>query len=203
MGTESEKESTADRPANSETDEASSPKEDFAPEAASVEAFAQEMIRKLEAEKKQLLDQLVRKQAEMENVRKRTQREKEEFLQYSLFNTLQSLLPVLDGFELALASDGSGEEYRKGVELIYQQFCGALEKLGVEPIEAKDREFDPHLHEAVATQETDQYPDHQVIEEIQRGYYFKSRVLRPARVMVSQRPPAEENTELNSNGPNA
>ena len=147
-----------------------------------------ERVRRLQAEKQELTDQLQRKQAELENFRKRVQREKEEFLQYSLVSTLQELLPVLDGFELALETSGSGEEYRKGVELIYQQFRGILQKLGLQEIESKGREFDPYLHEAVATVETEEYPDQQIIEELQRGYSFRHRLVRPSRVKVAKRP---------------
>ncbi len=171
--------------------EEAAPGEDFAP-AAVGEETAEEKIQKLEAEKKQLLDQLLRKQAELENFRKRVDRDKEEHLQYALFNTVKTLLPILDGFELALQSDGGGEEYRRGVELIYQQFYSALQKLGLEAVESKGREFDPHLHEAIATMETDQYPDHEIVEELQRGYFFKQRLLRPALVKVARRPAQEE-----------
>ena len=156
-------------------------------------ADLEETIRKLETEKRQLSEQLQRKQAEFENLRKRLSLEKEEFLQYSLFDTLKSFLPILDGFELALESDGSGEDYRKGVELIYQQLRSTLQRLGLEVMEAKGREFDPHLHEAIATVVTDQYADHEIVEEVQRGYLFKQRVLRPAWVKVAKHPVAEEN----------
>lgn len=190
MGVEPEKETPEPMASVSGAAEASPPAEDFVSEGAPAEARTTELIRKLEAEKKQLVEQLMRKQAELENFRKRTQREKEEFLQYGLFHTLQSLLPVLDGFELALTSDGGGDDYRKGVELIYQQLWGALEKLGLERMETKDCVFDPYLHEAVALVETNEYPDHQIVEELQRGYFFKQRVLRPARVKIAQRPSA-------------
>ncbi|MBI1955787.1 MAG: nucleotide exchange factor GrpE [Acidobacteria bacterium] len=155
-------------------------------------AGLEETVRRLEAERRQLTDQLLRKQAEFENLRKRLSREKEEFLQYSLFDTVKSFLPILDGFELALASDGGGEDYRKGIELIYQQLCSTLQKLGLEVMEVKGREFDPHLQEAIATVETDQYAEHQIVEEVQRGYLFKQRVLRPAWVIIAKHPVVEE-----------
>ena len=155
-------------------------------------ADLEETVRRLEAEKRQLTDQLLRQQAEFENLRKRLSREKEEFLQYSLFDMVKALLPILDGFELALVSDGGGEDYRKGVELIYQQLRSTLQKLGLEVMEVKGRKFDPHLHEAVAAIETDQYAEHQIVEELQRGYLFKQRVLRPAQVIISKHPVVEE-----------
>ena len=166
--------------------------EDFTPPPLAEESGA-EIIRKLQADKQQLTDQLLRKQAELENVRKRLLREKDEFLQYSLFQTMEALVPILDGFELALQSDGNGEEYRKGVDLIYQQFAGALQRLGLEVMDTKGHQFNPYLHEAVVTVETDQYEDQQIMEEMQRGYLFKNRLLRPARVKVAQRPAAEPN----------
>ena len=190
MQSEQEDQTPEHVPSSSAQEEACPPSEDFVVEQGQPVERTAELIHKLEAEKKQLLEQLMRKQAELENFRKRTQREKEEFLQYSLSSTLQSLLPVLDGFELALASDGGGEDYRRGVELIYQQLCGTLEKLGLERMETKGREFDPYLHEAVAIVESMEFPDQQVVEEIQGGYLFKQRVLRPAMVKVSRQPSA-------------
>ena len=178
--------------------------EDFSPAAAPPEAAGEAMeameqaVGKLQAEKKQLMDQLLRKQAELENFRKRTEREKEEFLQYTLFDTVKSLLPILDGFELALRSEGIGDDYRKGVELIYQQLRGVLQKLGLKTVETEGRQFNPRLHEAVAAAETDQCPEHQIVEELQRGYFFKERLLRPAMVTVSKRPAGRNNAKENA-----
>jgi len=187
MDTEPEKNSP-EKPAPAASEELA-PGEDFSPPQPPEEGVT-EVIRKLQAEKQQLTDQLLRKQAELENVRKRLTREKEEFQQFSLYPTMEALVPVLDGFDLALQSNGSGEDYRKGVELIYQQLRGALQRLGLEVIESKGNQFNPYMHEAVTLVETDQYEDHEVIEELQRGYIFKNRLLRPARVKVAQRPAA-------------
>ncbi|MGH9785417.1 MAG: nucleotide exchange factor GrpE, partial [Terriglobia bacterium] len=128
MSTEPEK-NAAGQPAAQSASELPVPAEDFTAPERPDEAVA-EAIRKLQAEKQQLTDQLLRKQADVENVRKRLTREKEEFQQYSLFQAVETLIPVLDGFELALESPGTGEDYRKGVELIYQQLFGALRRLG-------------------------------------------------------------------------
>ena len=111
-------------------------------------------------------------------------------MQYSLFQAVQSLVPILDGFELALQSDGGGEDYRKGVELIFQQFRNTLQRLGLEVMECKGQPFNPYMHEAVTLVETEDFEDNQVIEEMQRGYLFKNRLLRPARVKVAQKPAA-------------
>jgi molecular chaperone GrpE len=151
-------------------------------------AAAEETIQKLREEIRQLSDTLLRKQAEFENVRRRMNKEKEEFLQYSIFSTLESLLPVLDGFKMAIKSPGDGENYRKGVEIIYQQFLTTLQRLGIEPIETKDQFFDPNLHEAVASVETDLYEDQQIIDELQPGFMFKQRLLRASRVRVARNP---------------
>lgn len=177
---------TEDQPSPRLADAEPSPGEDFSAPAPRPDAV-EETIGRLQEENKQLRDQLLRNKADMENVRKRLAREKEEFLQFSLFNTVQSLLPILDGFELALQSDGGGEDYRKGVELIYQQLSGALQRMGLETIEVEGKQFDPNLHEAILTVESDQYEDQQIVAEIQRGYFFKQRLLRPARVKVARR----------------
>jgi len=190
MAIEPEKNSP-EKPAPTPSEELA-PGEEFTPPQPSEEGVA-DAIQKLQGEKQQLTEQLLRKQAELENVRKRLAREKEEFQQFSLFQTMQSLIPVLDGFELALQSNGSGEDYRKGVELIYQQLRSALQRLGLEGIESKGLQFNPYMHEAVTLVETEQYEDQEIIEELQRGYIFKNRLLRPARVKVAQRPAAETN----------
>ena len=149
-------------------------------------AAAEETIRQLREEIRQLNDSLLRKQAEFENVRKRMAKEKEDFLQYSLTSTLESLLPVLDGFKMAIKSPGEGENYRKGIEIIYQQFLTTLQRLGLEPIETKDQFFDPNLHEAVASVESDVHDDQQIVDELQPGFMYKQRLLRPARVRVAR-----------------
>jgi molecular chaperone GrpE len=96
------------------------------------------------------------------------------------------LLPVLDGFKMAIKSPGEGENYRKGVEIIYQQFLTTLHRLGLEPIETKDQFFDPNLHEAVATLESEVHEDQQIVGELQPGFMYKQRLLRPARVRVAR-----------------
>lgn len=189
---------SADLPPPSGSDEPAVGEDFTAPE--QPEDDAAEVIERLQAEKKELTDQLLRGHAEVENIRKRLTREKEEFQQYSLFQAVEGLIPVLDAFELALQSDGGGDEYRKGVELIYQQLRRALQKLGLEPIESVGGQFDPYMHEAVALVETSEYEDHHVLAELQRGYLFKNRLMRPARVKVVQRPAAEPDPSPPSDG---
>ena len=167
-----------------------SPGEDFAAPAGPATESIEEVLRQLREQNRQLTDQLLRNKAEMDNARKRLAREKEEFQRYSLIQTLEALLPILDGFELALAAEGGGEDYRKGVEIIYLQFFGTLQRLGLEPIEAKGKLFDPNVHEAIATVETEEVPDQHVVDEMQRGFFYRNRLLRPAKVRVAKQPAA-------------
>ena len=189
---------SADLPTPAVSDGPVAAGEDFSPPELPEDGAAG-VIRRLQAEKKELTDQLLRNQAEVENIRKRLAREKEEFQQYSLFQAVEGFIPILDAFDLALQSDGGGDEYRKGVELIYQQLRNALQRLGLEPIESVGGQFNPYMHEAVSLVETDEYEDHYVLQELQRGYLFKNRLLRPARVKVAQRPSAESDSPPPSN----
>ncbi|HUJ95204.1 MAG TPA: nucleotide exchange factor GrpE [Terriglobales bacterium] len=142
---------------------------------------------RLKAERDALLDRLARLQAEFENARKRAAREQQEFRDYALIDAVKSLLPILDSFERALQTSREGRsEIRSGVELIYKQLQYALGKLGVRPIPAKGEQFDPHVHQAIELIDTNQAPDHQVLEELQRGYLLKDRLLRPAMVKVAR-----------------
>jgi len=180
-------------PISSATANDPAPEEDFAPPTESAPESADQILRALRDQNQQLADQLLRNKAEMDNTRKRLAREKEEFQQYSIIQTLQALLPILDGFQLALAAEGGGEDYRRGVEIIYLQFQGTLLRLGLEPIEAKGKLFDPKVHEAIATVETTEVPDQHVVDELQRGFFFRNRLVRPAKVRVARRPATEEN----------
>ncbi len=178
-----------------------SPGEDFSGPTSAPSETAEQILQQLREQNRQLTETLARKQADFENMRKRLAREKEEFQQFSIFQTLQALLPILDGFELALAAEGGGEDYRKGVEIIYLQFLGTLQRLGLQPIEAKGKPFDPNLHEAIATVETDAVPDHHVADELQRGFFYKQRLLRPAKVRVACQPAALSSTVDNDGRP--
>src|SRR5271170_7699263 len=143
-------------------------------------------IQKLRAERDSLLDRLARMQAEFENARRRTVKEQQEFRDYAAADAIKSLLPVLDSFERALHAKPDAAEFRNGVDLIYKQLQAALGKLSVHAIAAKGEPFDPHYHEAIEMVETTEAPDHHVIEELQRGYKFKDRLLRPAMVKVAR-----------------
>lgn len=141
-------------------------------------------------EKLELYDRLLRKQAELENFRKRVQREKEEFFQQANTDLIRSLLPVLDGFERALRhhTPKIDDGFTKGIKLIHQQFLSVLGRAGVTPIETEGKTFDPHLHQAVETVQSKDHRDQEVVEELQRGYKLKNRLLRPAIVKVASGP---------------
>jgi molecular chaperone GrpE len=146
-------------------------------------------LEKLQQERDALLERLARQQAEFENTRKRTAREQQEYREYALTDALRSLLPVLDSFDRALnASDTKAADFRSGVELIHKQLHDALAKLGLRPIPAKGEPFDPRLHEAIEMVDTSEAEDHQVLDELQRGYKLKDRLLRPSMVRVARNP---------------
>jgi molecular chaperone GrpE len=160
-----------------------------APPVESPQAGTGSEVQKLKAERDTLLDRLARLQAEFENARKRTAREQQEFRDFATSDAIKALLPVVDSFERALqARTNQLDEFRGGVELIYKQLQDALARLGVRPVPAKGERFDPHLHEAIEMVETTDVPDHQVIDELQRGYKLKERLLRPAMVRVAKDP---------------
>jgi molecular chaperone GrpE len=144
-------------------------------------------LQKLRSERDALVDRLARLQAEFENARKRALREQQEFRDFATADAIKALLPAIDSFERALQSPANQPgEFRSGVELIYKQLQDALTRLGVRPVPTKGVIFDPHVHEAIEMVETSEVPDHQVIEELQRGYTLKDRLLRPAMVKVAQ-----------------
>jgi len=142
----------------------------------------------LAAEKADLADRLLRARAEFDNARRRAERERSEFLQFAAMDLVKDVLPVLDDFERALKVETGDRNYAKGVELIYQRLYETLKKLGLEPIEAAGRQFDPNLHQAVERVETDEAEDHTVLGEFQKGYNFKGKLLRPAMVRVAVKP---------------
>jgi molecular chaperone GrpE len=145
-------------------------------------------LRKLRAERDSLLDRLSRAQAEFENARRRASKEQHDYREYATADAIKSLLPVVDSLERALQVKSDAAELRNGVDLIYKQLQAALSKLSVSPIAAEGEPFDPRYHEAIEMVDTTKAPDHQVVEELQRGYKFKDRLLRPAMVKVARNP---------------
>lgn len=140
---------------------------------------------RISREKAELQDLLQRRQAEFENFRRRNERERGELLEFASMDTVKALLPALDDFERALKVESADGEYARGMELIYQRFYEALKKLGLEPISAEVPLFNPHIHHAVEMVDTKDHADQTILEEYQRGYYFKGRLLRPAMVKVA------------------
>lgn len=152
--------------------------------ASALETVTSERDRLLE-EKNDLLDRLLRRQAEFDNFRRRADREKAEVIEYANSESAGAIVPILDDFERALKVENTGSEYSRGMELIYQRLSDALKKLGLEPISAKGQKFDPHIHHAVDRVETADAEDDTILDEYQRGYNFRGRLLRPAMVKVA------------------
>ncbi len=143
------------------------------------------------AEKAELSDRVLRTQAEFQNLRRRIEKEKLELIEYASTEAIRALLPVIDDFERALKVETADKEYAKGIDLIYQRLFESLKRLGLEPMVCEGQPFDPNLHNAVEMVETDDVPDHTVLAEYQRGFNFKSRLLRPAMVKVAVSPKEE------------
>ena len=151
-------------------------------------ATADGELEKLRAERNDLFERLARLQAEFDNYRKRAAKENADFRDFAVSDAARALLPVIDSFTLALKnSTAKPEDLRKGVELIFKQLQDVLQKLNVERIPAQGEPFDPRVHEAIEMVETNDAPDHHVLEELQPGYRIKGRLLRPAMVRVAKK----------------
>jgi len=153
----------------------------------SAEEFA-----RVKAERDQYLDRMARLQAEFDNARKRETRERADFRDFAIAGAIEQFLPVLDNFNLALGSGGTAEQLRQGVELIVKQMEEVLRSLNVVAVEAVGAPFDPRFHEALESVERNDVPDHQVVEEVRRGYRIKERLLRPALVRIASNPQQKE-----------
>lgn len=140
---------------------------------------------RLVKEKAELQDLLQRRQAEFENFKRRGERERSEIFEYAAMESVKALLPVLDDFERALKVESADKEYARGMELIYQRLLESLKKLGLEPIASDTPLFNPHIHHAVEMVDTKDHPDQTILDEYQKGYNFKGRLLRPALVKVA------------------
>ncbi len=164
------------------------------PEVAELVATRAE-LKRLEGEVKELKDSLARRQADFENYRKRMERERSETYNRVVADIASKLLPVLDNLKRALETEASieateSDEFRhflSGVDLIYKQLNGVLDALGVKPISAEGEQFNPHLHEAVVTEATDDFEPDTVIQEIVRGFRIGDKLIRPALVKVAVR----------------
>jgi molecular chaperone GrpE len=146
----------------------------------------------LAAERAELQDVLMRRQADFDNYRRRVDREKTEMRDYAGEDAVRAMLPILDDFERALRAvpqeSGPVRDYAMGIALIHQRLADALARLGLEAIESQGQSFDPNLHNAIQKESIPGVPDQTVLEEYQRGYRFKGRLLRPAMVKVAVNP---------------
>ncbi len=136
-------------------------------------------------------DRYLRTLADFENFRKRAEREKDDFRRYALVGVVRDLLPVIDNFERALEHAEEGDEFHKGVALIYKQFFEVLTRHGLKPITDSGVRFDPNIHEAVMREEDPSVPSHTVVAVLQKGYFLHDRLIRPAMVKVAVGGPDE------------
>ena len=157
-----------------------------------------EQIDKLEKENGSLSERLLRTLAEFDNYRKRVAREKDDLLKYGAEKMALDMLPVADNFERALdqaknAADAAAVV--QGVEMIFKQFMATLEKFNIKSFDSIGETFDPEKHEAMARQDNQQYAENTVVAEFQKGYYLNDKLLRPARVVVSQGPGSDSDVQ--------
>jgi molecular chaperone GrpE len=154
---------------------------------------------KLAADLEDLRQTLLRRQADFDNYRKRIDKERAEDNKRATARLVEGLIPVIDGFEHALAAhrETEYENYRKGFELIYKQLLDNLGRLGVERVDPIGKPFDPHLHQAMDSTETTEHEDGTVVQTFQPGYVFHGRVLRPAMVRVAVNPAAASKATVN------
>jgi molecular chaperone GrpE len=160
------------------------------PEPAPPRTALQEDPEEVRRERDDYRDRLLRSLAEFDNYRKRIERERRELAEFVSFEILGDLLPFVDDLERALAAAEGTQtvaDYRAGVELVYKQVAELLRKKGVTAVEAKGADFDPHVHQAVASEISDSHRDNEVIDELRRGYRLGERLLRPAMVKVAKR----------------
>ena len=141
----------------------------------------------LKVERDELKELLLRRQAEFDNFRKRTEKERSEYVQYAGMELVREILPILDDFDRAMKVEGGNPEYTKGVQMIHSRMYETLKKQGLEPIETAGKDFDPHLHQAVERVETKDSAEGTILSEFQRGYNFKGKLLRPSMVKVAVR----------------
>ncbi|MET3940679.1 molecular chaperone GrpE [Paenibacillus sp. PvP094] len=164
-------------------------------EAGAAEAQAEEMadqgqdeLGRLKAEVEETQQRFVRAQADFDNFRRRTQKEKEELAKYASMKLVTELVPVIDNFERAMATVPEGtesESFSKGIQMIFRQLETVLNNEGLTAMDTVGQPFNPEFHQAIMQVESDEYEEGTVVEEVQKGYMLKDKVLRPAMVKVS------------------
>ena len=156
-----------------------------------IEALAKE-LQETKAELAEQKDKFVRLQAETDNFRKRLSREKDEFSQYANERLFKALIPIFDNFERALEDTSNDtKSLKEGLDMILKQFSSFLEKERVEPIKAIGEKFDPAIHEALTSEESEEHAENIIISQFVKGYTINNRVLRPAQVVISKKPSIE------------
>jgi molecular chaperone GrpE len=148
----------------------------------------------LQADLDRFRDLAMRSRADFENYKKRSAREKEEAIKYANTSLLEKLVPIIDNFELGLAaakSEGEESPIYSGMNLVLKQLNDFLIGNGLQPVETVGQKFDPNLHEAIAREPSEKFPEGTVVRQARRGYRFKDRLLRPATVVVSSGPAKE------------
>ena len=155
-------------------------------------------VAKLATDLEDLRQTLLRRQADFDNYKKRIEKERAEDSKRTTARLIEALIPVIDGFEQALAAhrEAEYESYRRGFELIYRQLLDNVAKLGAERVEPVGKPFDPHLHQAMDRTETVEHADGTVLQVFQPGYLFHGRVLRPAMVRVAVHPAAASKANI-------
>ena len=141
-------------------------------------------VKALQEKIDELTDKTVRQLAEFENFRNRTEKEKEAMFETGAKSVIEKILPVVDNFERGLATAPEGDSFAEGMQMIYKQLLTELENLGVKPIDAKGKEFDPNLHNAVMQVANEELESGTVAEELQKGYMYRDSVVRHSMVSV-------------------
>lgn len=159
------------------------------PEMGPEELMAQ--LKEKEEEARTNYDRMLRIAAEFENYKRRSERERADYLKYASEGLAKALLPIIDNLERALAhardADSDKESIIGGIDLILKEFLATMEKFGLKSIDAEGKTFDPQHHEAVMVEENNTLEDNTIIRELQKGYLFQDRLLRPSMVVVSKR----------------
>ncbi len=167
------------------TEETGGEEEPAAEEAAAPEDEKPEKKDKKTGQIEELTDRLQRTMAEFDNFRKRTEKEKASMYVVGAKEVVEKILPVVDNFERGLASAQEGDAFAEGMQMVYKQLMTALSEMGVEPIDAVGKEFDPNLHNAVMHVEDPEAGENTVVEELQKGYLYKEFVVRHSMVKVA------------------
>ena len=173
-------------------------------DSAAAELSPEQRAEQLVQENEELQDKFVRLMADFDNYRKRASKEKSDVIRFGNEGLLKDILPVVDNIERLLTysyGEGSWKSFQEGIELVLAEISKTLAKYGVEPIEALGKEFDPNIHQAMQKSETDEVDANTVVDVYQKGYLYRSRLLRPSLVVVSVAPKGEEETEGEEGAP--